>query len=117
MQITENGKQEVASLEFAQALAGSLAELHASGVPEELGTDLACRLIGWVLTGHCGAAESRILSIRRDHPGFNVDGTIADYKVSGMLLLASSRYFRRRSCHASRRPSSPSQPLLPYHRT
>src|SRR5271166_3143614 len=53
MQITENGKQEVASLEFALGLACSLVDLHAAGVPDELANAVADHLIGWVLTGHC----------------------------------------------------------------
>jgi hypothetical protein len=52
MQITEKGKQVVASLEFAHELRRFLAERHAAGVTDELGIAAAVSLIAWVLTGH-----------------------------------------------------------------
>jgi hypothetical protein len=53
MQITKQGKQAVASLDFAQEIGNLLAELRADGVPDELGIAVTVCLIGWVLTGHC----------------------------------------------------------------
>jgi len=52
MQITEKGKQVATSLEFAQQMKTFLAELHAEGVPEKVGTAAGVSLIAWVLTGH-----------------------------------------------------------------
>jgi hypothetical protein len=52
MQITEKGKQVVASLEFAHEIRRFLAEQHATGVTDELGIAAAVSLIAWVLTGH-----------------------------------------------------------------
>jgi hypothetical protein len=52
MQITKNGKQVVASLEFAENIREFLAKLHADGVPDDVGIAAAVSLIAWALTGH-----------------------------------------------------------------
>ena len=52
LQITEKGKQVVASLEFAEEIRNFLAEQHADGVPDEQGIAVAVTLIAWALTGH-----------------------------------------------------------------
>jgi hypothetical protein len=52
MQITEKGKQVVASMEFILEMREFLAELHADGVPDELGIATAVSLMAWALTGH-----------------------------------------------------------------
>lgn len=51
LQITERGKQVVASLDFALVIKKHLAELHAEGTSDIRGEATALALIAWALAG------------------------------------------------------------------
>jgi hypothetical protein len=90
MQITEEGRQLVASKEFQRHMREFATELHADGLSHDMGTAVLVTKIAWTLTGHDPYGEmtgdlDELAALK-----LFVDGHVAEINAIGDTCLTTA---------------------------